>query len=83
MVDVDLLYANPIGGGLMQVIFDIPDGATPFLQFWDADDTSGPLKVAPSIEAALLDGKTVQVATFPIEQGARLQLRRLGPGPRA
>lgn len=69
VVDVDLLFANPIGGGLMQVIFDVPDGATPFLQFWDAADTSGPLMTAPSIEAALLDGKEVQVATFPIEQG--------------
>ncbi len=69
VVGIDLLFANPIGGGLMQVIFDIPDGATPFLQFWNADETSGPLKTAPSIEAAVLDGKTVQVATFPIEQG--------------
>ena len=66
---VDLLFANPIGGGVMQVIFDIPDGTTPFLQFWNADEPSGPLKSAPSIEAALLDGRTVQVATFPIEQG--------------
>ncbi len=69
VVGVDLLYANPIGGSLMQVIFDVPDGATPFLQFWNANDTSGPLKIAPSVEAAVLDGKTVQVATFPIEQG--------------
>ena len=66
---IDLLFANPIGGGLMQVIFDIPDGATPFLQYWNSGDASGPLGTAPSIEAALLDGKTVQVATFPIEQG--------------
>jgi len=69
VVDVDLLFANPIGGGLMQVIFDVPDGATPFLQFWNADEPTGPLGTAPSIEEALLDGKKVQVATFPIEQG--------------
>lgn len=69
VVDVDLLYANPIGGALMQVIFDVPDGATPYLQFWDADEPTGVLGTAPSIEAALLDGKKVQVATFPIEQG--------------
>jgi hypothetical protein len=68
-VGIDLLFANPTGGGLMQVIFDIPDGATPFLQFWDSGNPSGPLRSAPSIEAAILDGKTVQVATFPIEQG--------------
>jgi len=66
---VDLLFANPIGGGLMQVIFDIPEGATPFLQFWDAAAATGPLMSAPSIEAAILDGRTVQVATFPIQQG--------------
>ncbi len=66
---VDLLYANPIGGGLMQVVFTIPDGSTPFLQFWDKDDPAGQLNVAPSIEAGLLDGQEVQVATFPIEQG--------------
>ena len=69
-VDIGLLYANPIGGGLMQVVFEVPDGATPFLQFWNAGESSGPLQTAPSIEAALLDGKKVQVATFPIEQGA-------------
>ncbi len=69
VVDVNLLFANPIGGGLMQVIFDVPDGTTPFLQFWNAGEPSGPLGTAPSIQAALLDGKTVQVATFPIEQG--------------
>jgi hypothetical protein len=69
VIDIDLLYANPIGGGLMQVIFAVPDGTTPFLQFWDAGEPSGPLGNAPSIEAALLDGRTVQVATFPIAQG--------------
>ncbi len=68
-IDIHLLFANPIGGGLMQVIFDAPDGSTPFLQFWNAGQTSGPLQTAPSIEAALLGGKKVQVATFPIEQG--------------
>jgi hypothetical protein len=69
VVDIDLLFANPIGGGLMQVIFAVPDGATPYLQFWNAGEPAGPLGTAPSIEAAILDGKTVQVATFPIEQG--------------
>jgi len=67
--DVHLLYANPIGGGLMQVVFDVPDGATPFLQYWDASQATGQLLRAPSIEAGILDGKTVQVATFPIATG--------------
>jgi hypothetical protein len=69
-IGIDLLYANPIGGGLMQVIFEVPEGATPFLQFWNAGQASGPLQTAPSVEAALLGGKKVQVATFPIQQGA-------------
>jgi hypothetical protein len=66
---IDLLYANPIGGGLMQVIFTAPEGATPALQFWGTNAPSGPLMVAPSVEAAILDGATVQVATFPIREG--------------
>jgi hypothetical protein len=70
VVNINFLFANPIGGGLMQVIFDVPDGATPLLQFWNAGEPSGRLMSAPSIEAAILDGKKVQVATFPIAQGA-------------
>ena len=69
-IGIDLLYANPIGGGLMQVVFDVPEGATPYLQFWNSEEAAGPLRAAPSIEAALLDGEKVQVATFPIEEGA-------------
>jgi hypothetical protein len=68
-IDIDLLYANPIGGGLMQVVFTAPDGATPALQYWDSSAPDGPLLLAPSVEAALLNGQEVQVATFPIEAG--------------
>jgi len=68
-IPIDLLYANPIGGGLMQVIFTVPEGATPALQFWDSNAASGPLMTAPSVQAALLDGAMVQVATFPIQEG--------------
>lgn len=67
--NVNLLYANAIGSGLMQVIFEVPDGSTPGLQFWDAKSASGPLMAAPSIEAGMLDGKVVQIATFPVQQG--------------
>ena len=69
LAKVDLLFANPIGGGLMQVIFKAPDGTTPYLQYWNANAGSGPLMSAPSIEQALLNGQKVQVATFPIEEG--------------
>ena len=67
--NVGLLYANPIAMGLMQVIFTVPDGATPGLQFWDANSASGPLMAATSVEAAILDGREVQIATFPVQQG--------------
>jgi len=68
-VNVNLLFANPISPGLMQVIFTTPDGTTPALQFWDSSSPSGKLGMAPSVEPALLNGKLVQVAQFPISQG--------------
>ena len=68
-IAVDLLYASVVNPGVMQVIFDAPDGSTPALQFWDAANPSGPLLTAPSVQAAILDGEKVQVATFPIAQG--------------
>jgi hypothetical protein len=66
---VDLLYANAISPGVMQVIFTTPDGTTPALQYWDSTSPSGKLGMAPSVESALLNGKVVQVAQFPISQG--------------
>jgi len=66
---VDLLYANAISPGVMQVIFSAPEGTTPALQFWDAGSATGKLGLAPSVEAAFLNGKLVQVAQFPISQG--------------
>ena len=66
---VDLLYANAISPGVMQVIFSTPDGTTPALQFWDSSSATGKLSLAPSVEPALLNGKLVQVAQFPIVQG--------------
>jgi hypothetical protein len=66
---VDLLFANAISPGVMQVIFTAPDGTTPALQFWDSSSPSGKLSLAPSVETALLNGKLVQVAQFPISQG--------------
>jgi hypothetical protein len=67
--NVDLLYANAISPGLMQVIFTTPDGTTPALQFWDSSASTGTLSLAPSVESALLNGKMVQVAQFPISEG--------------
>jgi hypothetical protein len=66
---VDLLYANAISPGVMQVIFAAPDGTTPALQFWDSSSPTGKLSLAPSVEPAFLNGKLVQVAQFPIAQG--------------
>ena len=67
--NVGLLYANAISPGLMQVIFTTPSGSTPALQFWDSSSSTGTLSLAPSVEPALLNGKLVQVAQFPISQG--------------
>jgi hypothetical protein len=66
---VDLLYANAISPGVMQVIFATPDGTTPALQFWDSSSPTAKLDLAPSVEPALLNGKLVEVAQFPIVQG--------------
>jgi hypothetical protein len=68
-IDVKLLYAQALGGSQMRVIFEIPEGAQATLQYWDSAVQAGPLLRAPSVEAALLDGMKVQVATFPIEAG--------------
>ena len=62
-------WANAISPGLMQVIFTTPSGSTPALQFWDSNSSTGTLSLAPSVEPALLNGKLVQVAQFPISQG--------------
>ena len=67
--NVNLLYANAISPGLMQVIFTSPTGTTPALQFWDSGSPTSKLNVAPSVETAFLNGKVVQVAQFPIVQG--------------
>ncbi len=67
--NVDLLYANAISPGLMQVIFTTPTGTTPALQFWDSSASTGKLSLAPSVQPALLNGKLVQVAQFPISNG--------------
>ncbi len=66
---VGLLYANAISPSVMQVIFTTPDGTAPALQYWDASSPTGTLSLAPSVEPALLNGRLVQVAQFPIAQG--------------
>ena len=66
---IKLLYANPIGGGQMQVIFSGPAGSVGALQYWDAGGT-GVLHTAPSVEPALLNGQPVFVATYPITGGS-------------
>jgi hypothetical protein len=68
-IDVKLLFAEAISGGQMRVIFQVPEGVQATLQYWDSAAQAGALLRAPSVEAALLDGMKVQVATFPIEAG--------------
>jgi hypothetical protein len=67
---VNLLYANPIGPSTIQVIFTVPDGALPALQFWSMAGGSGSLGFATAIEPAMLDGQLVQVAQFTVQPGS-------------
>jgi hypothetical protein len=48
----------------MQVIFEVPDGATPFLQFWDAGNPSAAQAAPRSRGRVSSDGRKVQVAIF-------------------
>lgn len=67
LAGIKLLYADSVQPGLMRVIFDAPDGTVPALQYWPSDGSGGKALTAPTIEAMLLDGKIVQVATFPVD----------------
>ena len=72
--DVNLLFADSIQPGVLRVIFTVPEGATPGLQYW-ASDGSGTRLLAPSsIEAMVLDGQVVQVASIPVEAGVGYNL---------
>ena len=67
LAGIKLLYADSVQPGLMRVIFEAPDGTVPALQYWPSDGSGGKALSAPTIEAMLLDGKIVQVATFPVD----------------
>ncbi len=67
---IDLLYANPVGPDTMQVIFKVPPGSLPALQFWNVGEGSGSLGTASSIEPAMLNGELVQVAQFTTTPGS-------------
>jgi hypothetical protein len=64
---IDLLYANAPQPGLVQVIFQATGGQASF-DFWPTDG-SGPIQHAASVESALLGGKAVWLATFPVQAG--------------
>jgi hypothetical protein len=66
---IELLYANQISPDTIQVIFSVPDGTLPALEFWNETGGTGSLGFASSIEPAMLDGRPVQVAQVPVTPG--------------
>lgn len=65
--DIKLLYANPIGPGTYQILFEPPSGSKGELWFWSG---SGDTLKAASIESGVLDGKVVSIATIALEPAA-------------
>lgn len=64
---LELLYADSPQPGMERTIFTAPDGIVPTFQFWSSSGT-GSVGTA-LVEGAILDGKPVWIATFPVQQG--------------
>lgn len=64
---VNLLYASTPQPGLIQVIFSAA-GSGGSLAFWPTDG-SGPVRTATDVQPAMLGGKQVWIATFPVQLG--------------
>ncbi len=82
-IDLHLLYATPVGPGVYQVIFESPPGAQPELWYWAAG-TGGSIQPAV-VEAALLAGQPVDVATVTVAPGTEFSFlaTAVGDGIRA
>ena len=65
---LDLLYADSPQPGVERAILTAPDGVVPTVSFWPSSGTG--VVGSATIEQALLDGKPVWIATFPVQQGA-------------
>ena len=66
-LDLELLYADSPQLGVERVILTAPDGVVPTFTFWPSSGTGAVASAA--IEQAILDGRTVWIATFPVAQG--------------
>ena len=64
---LDLLYADSPQPGMERAIFSAPDGVVPTFSYWPSSGTG--VAATAGVQQALLDGKTVWMATFPVQQG--------------
>jgi hypothetical protein len=64
---LDLLYADSLQPGMERAIFSAPDGIVPTFSFWPSSGTG--IVGSATVEQAILDGRTVWIATFPVQQG--------------
>ncbi|HJP90303.1 MAG TPA: hypothetical protein VJ850_14810 [Candidatus Limnocylindrales bacterium] len=62
--DIDILYADVLGPGTYQVVFETPPGTDGSLFLWTG--TSGSLREA-QVDDAFVDGKDVKIATITME----------------
>jgi hypothetical protein len=67
--EVKLLFADSVQPGVLRVIFTVPEGSAAGLQYWPSDGSGGRLLSPSAIEAMVLDGRVVQVASIPVETG--------------
>ena len=66
-LDLELLYADSPQIGMERVILAAPSGVVPTFSFWPS---SGAGSVGSAVmEQAILDGRDVWIATFPVVQG--------------
>ena len=64
---LELLYADSPQPGIERAIFSAPDGIVPTLQFWPSSGTG--IVGSADVQQVLLDGTSVWLATFPVQQG--------------
>jgi hypothetical protein len=62
---IKLLYADTIGPGMYQIIFESPPGGSSELLLWDS--RSGGTLEAAKVESGLLDGASVSIATVTLD----------------
>jgi hypothetical protein len=67
-IQIKLLYANPIGPGTYQIIFESPPDSQSALWLWGSAG-GGKLEEA-AVESGVLDGKTVSIATITLDPNA-------------